>query len=72
MSNKNSGPKYPLQLDEINAIDKIFIKTLKQRNKLIIKDSKTDHDNIRKLDLKISICIKKRAKATKGCYNNIP
>ena len=72
MSKKNSEPKFPSQLHEMNAIDKIFIKTLRQRDKLIIKDSKTNHDKIRTLDLKISICIKKRAKVTKGGYNDIP
>ena len=62
MSKKDSGPKYPSQVDELNAIDKIFSKTLKLRDSLIKKDSKADRDTIRSLDLKISICIKKRAK----------
>ena len=72
MSKKDSEPKYPSQVDELNAIDKIFSKTLKLRDSLIKRDLKTDHDKIRTLDLKISICIKKRAKVTKGGYNNIP
>ena len=59
-------------MDEMNAIDKIFSKTLKLRDSLIKRDLKTDRDKIRTLDLKISICIKKRAKVTKGGYNNIP
>ena len=66
MSKKDSGPKYPSQVDELNAIDKIFGKTLKLRDSLIKRDLKTDRDKIRTLDLKISICIKKRAKVTKG------
>ena len=56
----------------MNAIDKIFSKTLKLRDSLIKRDSKADRDKIRTLDLKISICIKKRAKVTKGGYNEIP
>ena len=72
MSKKDSGPKYSSQVDELNAIDKIFGKTLKLRDSLIKRDLKTDRDKIRTLDLKISICIKKRAKVTKGGYNNIP
>ena len=72
MRKKDSGPKYPSQLDEMNAIDKIFSKMLKQRDNFIKRDIKTDHDKIRALDLKISMCIKKRAKVTKGGYNDIP
>ena len=72
MSKKDSGPKYLSQIDELNAIDKIFSKTLKLRDSLIKRDSKADRDKIRTLDLKISICIKKRAKVTKGGYNEIP
>ena len=59
-------------MDEMNAIDKIFSKTLKQRNNIIKRNSKADRDIIRTLDLKMSICIKKRAKVTKGGYNDIP
>jgi len=72
MSKRESDPKYPSQLDEMNAIDKIFNKTLEQRNRIIKRNSKLDCDKIRTLDLKISICIKKRAKVTKGGYNDIP
>ena len=72
MSKKESVPKYISQMDEMNAIDKIFNQTLKQRNKIIKRNSKLDRDIIRTLDLKMSICIKKRAKVTKGGYNDIP
>ena len=72
MSKRESDPKYPSQLDEMNAIDRIFNKTLEQRNRIIKRNSKLDRDKIRTLDLKISICIKKRAKVTKGGYNDIP
>jgi hypothetical protein len=72
MSKKESVPKYPSQMDEMNAIDKIFSKTLRQRDNIIKRNSKADRDIIRTLDLKISICIKKRAKVTKGGYNDIP
>ena len=59
MSKKESVPKYPSQIDEMNAIDKIFSKTLKQRDNIIKRNSKANRDIIRTLDLKISICIKK-------------
>ena len=72
MSKRESDPKYPSQLNEMNAIDKIFNKALEQRNRIIKRNSKLDRDKIRTLDLKISICIKKRAKVTKGGYNDIP
>jgi len=72
MSKRESVPKYPSQLDEMNAVDKIFNRTLKQRNKVIKRNSKVDRDKIRTLDLQISMCIKKRAKVTKGGYNDIP
>tara|TARA_Y100000996_G_C22414581_1_gene598701 strand:+ start:49 stop:330 length:282 start_codon:yes stop_codon:yes gene_type:complete len=72
MSKRESDPKYPSQTDEMNAIDKIFSKTLKQRDNFIKRDSRAYRDKIRMLDLKISICIKKRAKVTKGGYNDIP
>ena len=72
MNKKESVPKYPSQVDEMNAIDKIFSKTLKQRDNFIKRDSRAYRDKIRMLDLKISICIKKRAKVTKGGYNHIP
>ena len=72
MRKKDSGPKYPSQVDELNAIDKIFSETLELRDSLIKRDSKADRETIIALDLKISICIKKRAKVTKGGYNDIP
>ena len=40
MSKRESVPKYPSQIDEMNAIDKIFSKTLKQRNNIIKRNSK--------------------------------
>ena len=52
MSKRESVPKYSSQMDEMNAIDKIFIKTLKQRNNIIKRNSKADRDLIRTLDLK--------------------
>ena len=72
MSKRESVPKYPSQLDEMNAVDKIFNRTLIQRNKIIKRNSKVDREKIRTLDLKMSMCIKKRAKVTKGGYNDIP
>ena len=59
MSKRESVPKYPSQLDEMNAIDKIFSKTIKKRDNIIKKNSNADRDKIRTLDLKISICMKK-------------
>ena len=41
MIKKESVPKYPSQMDEMNAIDKIFSKTLKQRDNIIKKKFKS-------------------------------
>ena len=64
-------PKYKSQLELLLAVDKMFFKALKKRE-LLIKDGAKKHSKkIIDLDLHISMCIKKRAKLTKGGYNFI-
>ena len=54
----------------IAAIDNFFFKTLKKRNYLI-SNLNSNRDQIISYDLHISMCIKNRAKVTKGGYNYI-
>ena len=48
-----------------------FVKSLKKRDSLIKDDEKGYSENIKTLDLQISMCIKKRGKVTKGGFNYI-
>ena len=64
-------PKYDSQLETLLAIDKLFFKSLKKRDSLIKDDEKGYSENIKTLDLQISMCIKKRGKVTKGGFNYI-
>ena len=72
MKKKQSDPKYLNQIDELNAVDKIFGKSLKERDNLVNENPLKNHQKIRTIDLKLSMCIKKRAKLTQGGYNYIP
>ena len=67
-----SGPKFDNQFDELKVIDKLFYEKLKKRNKVIKEENDDDFHNIRDIDIKIAIYIKKRAKLSKGGYNYIP
>ena len=58
------------QRNLIAAIDNFFFKTLKKRNYLIC-NLNSNRDQIISYDLHISMCIKNRAKVTKGGYNYI-
>ena len=58
------------QRNMIAAIDNFFFKTLNKRNYLI-SNLNSNRDQIISYDLHISMCIKNRAKVTKGGYNYI-
>ena len=64
-------PKYDSQLETLLAIDKLFFKSLKKRDSLIKDDEKGYSENIKTLDLQISMCIKKSGKGTKVGFNYI-
>tara|TARA_B100002051_G_C16342996_1_gene442632 strand:- start:16 stop:327 length:312 start_codon:yes stop_codon:yes gene_type:complete len=64
------GPKYKSQTKIFDQIETIFEKALIERDKLIkqqVNDSMKDKIII--LDLRIAMCIKKRARVTLGGYS---
>ena len=70
MKNKNHL-KYESQRNMIVEIDNFFFRTLNKRNTFISNIS-SNRDQITCHDLHLSICIKNRAKITKGEFNFIP
>ena len=67
------GPKYKSQTKIFDQIETIFEKALIERDKLIkqqVNDSMKDKIII--LDLRIAMCIKKRATVTLGGYSYLP
>tara|TARA_B110000438_G_scaffold109140_1_gene107143 strand:- start:731 stop:1045 length:315 start_codon:yes stop_codon:yes gene_type:complete len=64
-------PKYESQSEILQIIDKMFFNKLKKRDLLIDKSESLNYQEIKSLDLQISMCIKKRAKVTKGGFNYI-
>ncbi len=64
-------PKYKSQLEMLFVIDKMFFRALKKRELLIKDESEKHNKKIIDLDLLISMCIKNRARLTKGGYNFI-
>lgn len=71
MSRALFKPKNKSQQEDIEAVDRIFFKSLKKRNHLINSSFELRKEKISALDLKIAMCIKQRAKMTKGGYNYI-
>ena len=67
------GPKYKSQFDIFNRVKAVFEKALIERDKLI-KQQVNDpmKDKIIILDLRIAMCIKKRARVTLGGYSYLP
>ena len=66
-------PKYKSQVDVFNQVKAVFEKALIERDKLIkeqVNDSMKDKIII--LDLRIAMCIKKRATVTLGGYSHLP
>ena len=70
MYTKNN-PKYESQRNMIITIDNLFFRTLKKRDTLI-DNLNSNRNQIIRYDLQISMCIKNRAKITKGEFNFIP
>ena len=66
-------PKYKSQVVVFNRVKAVFEKALIERDKLIkqqVNDSMRDKIII--LDLRIAMCIKKRARVTLGGYSHLP
>ena len=67
------GPKYKSQTKIFDQIGTIFEKALIERDKLIKKQvNNSMKDKIIILDLRIAMCIKKRARVTLGGYSYLP
>ena len=67
------GPKYKSQTKVFDQIETIFEKALIERDQLIKKQVKDSMRNkIIVLDLRIAMCIKKRARVTLGGYSYLP
>ena len=67
------GPKYKSQTKIFDQIETIFGKALIERDRLIKEQSNNSMmDRIIILDLKIAMCIKKRARVTLGGYSYLP
>ncbi len=69
MQKKNKA-KHLSQQKAIDAIDKIFLKSLRKRDSMIVSPNRL-RDKIITIDLLISELIKKRARLTAGGYNYI-
>ena len=67
------GPKYKSQTKIFDQIETIFEKALIERDRLIKEQSNNSMmDRIIILDLRIAMCIKKRARVTLGGYSYLP
>ena len=67
------GPKYKSQAKIFDQIETIFEKALIERDRLIKEQSNNSmRDRIIILDLRIAMCIKKRARVTLGGYSYLP
>ena len=67
------GPKYKSQTKIFDQIETIFEKALIERDRLIKEQSNNSmRDRIIILDLRIAMCIKKRARVTLGGYSYLP
>ena len=67
------GPKYKSQLKIFERMIVVFDKAIKERELLI--SNQNNHENKEKVivvDLRISMCIKKRARLTLGGYSYLP
>ncbi|MDA9946624.1 hypothetical protein N9E12_02140 [Candidatus Marinimicrobia bacterium] len=67
------GPKYRSQKKVFDKVKVVFKKAIINRELLLDTQVKHEHkDKIIILDLRISICIKKRARLTLGGYSYLP
>ena len=67
------GPKYRYQKKVFDKVKVVFEKAIINRELLLDTQVKHEHkDKIIILDLRISICIKKRARLTLGGYSYLP
>ena len=70
---EHGGPKYKSQLKIFERMIVVFDKAIKERELLL--NNQISHENKEKIivvDLRISMCIKKRARLTLGGYSYLP
>ena len=72
MKSSKLDPKHESQKIIVETVDSFFYRSIYEREKLIDEDAKSNKEKIMTLDLNISMCIKKRARLTKGGFNYIP
>ena len=67
------GPKYKSQLKIFERMIVVFDKAIKKRELLLSDQINHEHkEKIIVVDLRISMCIKKRARLTLGGYSYLP
>ena len=72
-SSNYGEPKYKSQLLFFDKLEEVFDSAIKERNKLLSNQKNNENkDKIVKIDLRIAMCIKKRARLTKGGYSYLP
>ena len=72
-SPKYGEPKYKSQLLVFDRLKVVFDNAIKERDKLLFNQKDNENkDKIVKVDLRIAICVKKRARLTKGGYSYLP
>ena len=66
-------PKYKSQSLVFDRLKVVFDGAIKERDELLSNQKNNENkDKIVKLDLRIAMCVKKRAKLTKGGYSYLP
>ena len=66
-------PKFKSQSLVFDKLKIVFDNAIKERDKLLINQKNNENkDKIVKVDLKIAMCVKKRARLTKGGYSYLP
>ena len=72
-SPKYGGPKYESQSLAFDRLKVVFDGAIKERDELLSNQKNNENkDKIVKLDLRIAMCVKKRARLTKGGYSYLP
>ena len=66
-------PKYKSQSLVFDRLKVVFDDAIKERDELLSNQKNNENkDKIVKVDLRIAMCIKKRARFTKGGYSYLP
>ena len=72
-SPKYGEPKYESHSLVFDRLKVVFDGAIKERDELLFNQKNNENkDKIIKLDLRIAMCVKKRASLTKGGYSYLP